>query len=61
MPNAGQSDPLGRGASCGRGFVSLLPNAGQSDALGGGAGCGRVHLPRHELHAGGISITYLSP
>jgi len=59
LPNAGQSDALSGGAGCG-GFLHLLPNAGQSDPVGRGAGCGRFLLPRQELHACEIWISYLS-
>jgi len=59
LPNAGQSNPLYGGTGCGH-FLLLLPNAGQSDPLGGGAGCGRFVLPRQELHACEMWISYLN-
>jgi hypothetical protein len=59
LPNAEQSDPLCGGAGCGR-FLLLLPNAGQSDPLGGGAVCGRFLLPRQELYAYEMLISYLT-
>jgi hypothetical protein len=58
--SARQSDPLGGGAGSGRYFLHSLQNSGQSGPLGGGTSCGRFLLPRQELDACEILISYLS-